>query len=161
MPMLRSACELPLKRAGMDATKPSVWADGFARLLQLRAGKRTDKRAQYLRKRHDVAVIEVSRNVLADSVFLLIERLPFGPGDMAAVLRGFEPLLLANKPIFRMKGMRLEDINFARFERIIDPPILDCEARINLRPAGMALSPSGGCELAASSEKSQRQESDR
>src|SRR5229473_6791164 len=59
------------------------------------------QRAEYSPKQRYVGVAEGSGNVFADSVFLLIERLLFSRCDMAAVLRRFEPFLLADKPIFR------------------------------------------------------------
>jgi hypothetical protein len=37
-----AARELPPCRDGIDVTKPPVWTDGFARLLQFAAGKPTD-----------------------------------------------------------------------------------------------------------------------
>jgi hypothetical protein len=57
-----------------------------------------------------------------------------------------------------MKGMRLAGRDFALAELLIDPPVLETEARIDLGTAGMVLRPTRGGELGGGGDETQRQD---
>ncbi len=63
-------------------------------------------------------------DLLADAVFLLVQRLLFLLGDMAAILAGHGAFFVANLMIFRVQLGSLALGNFALFDFTMDAAIL-------------------------------------
>jgi hypothetical protein len=98
-------------------------------------------------------------DLAADRIFLLIERAPFGTGDVTAVLARHEALFVADRVILGMNRTRLAagDLSFATL--LIDAVVLIFEAGIHLGAPWMSLIPGLGIrELRGAGQDADRQD---
>ncbi len=76
-------------------------------------------------------------DLFANRVFLLVQGVVFGLGDMAAFLAGIVTLFRANAAIFGVQVARLGVAQVAFLDFVVDAPVLVRQAGIDFRPARM------------------------